>query len=208
MSKRGLLIILGVLGSAIVFVSAYIAFLLLADSPSEPSDSDISPISLIEPPLQMPDFTLTNQQGENTSLSDLSGKPVLLTFGFTHCPDVCPITLGEMRSIHEELGEQVNYVFVSVDGERDTPEILANYFVTLRVDSFIVGLTGTEAEVREMGIPYGLDFNYSEADALGNYSVEHTAGLFLLNSEAQWIRRYAYGMRTEDIINDLREFMP
>jgi protein SCO1 len=207
MSKRGLVVLLGFLMTVIAMVLAYIAFLVLDSPGTELDNRTLSPVSLIEPPLPIPDFILTNQLGEAISLSDLRGKPVLLTFGFTHCPDVCPITLGEMREIYNSLDNQsdnLHFVFISVDGQRDTPEILADYLTTLRVDNFIIGMTGTEEEIREMGIPFGLDFSYSEADALGNYSVEHTAGMFLLNTEGQWIRRYAYGTLNEEIVTDLR----
>ena len=208
MNKRGLFAVLGFFIAAILIVLAYIVYLMTDSTNTNPEDNQLNPITVLEPPMPMPDFTLTNQQGENISLSELRGKAVLLTFGFTHCPDVCPITLGEMRMIHAALGsENLQYVFITVDGERDTPEVLADYFETLRVDNFMIGMTGTEAELREMGVPYGLDFRYDEADTLGNYNVEHTAGTFLLNSEGQWIRRYTYGMEREDIIADLREVL-
>lgn len=208
MSKRSLFIIISIFLIIILGLLAYIAYLSL--NPASPETIDTSPISILEPPIPMPDFTLTNQAGENVKLSDLRGKAVLLTFGFTHCPDVCPITLGEMRSIHADLGEMsenLHFVFVTVDGSRDTPEVLTDYFATLRVDGFMIGMTGTEQAIREMGIPYGLDFRYSEADALGNYTVEHTAGMFLLNTEGEWIRRYTYGMKNEDITADLRQVL-
>lgn len=208
MNKRAIFAIVGFLVITILIVMLYIAYIAADSFALFEEPEALNPITRIEPPLDMPDFTLTNQQGESINLSDLRGKPVLLTFGFTHCLDVCPITLGEMRKIHNDLdnlGDDLHFVFVSVDGERDTPEVLSNYFTTLRVDSFIIGMTGTENAVREMGIPYGLDFRYDEADALGNYTVEHTAGMFLLNSEGQWIRRYTYGMESDDIVTDLRD---
>jgi protein SCO1 len=204
-TKRELFAVLGFFITMIVIVLAYIAYLMMDAPNANPGDNVLNPITVIEPPLPVPDFSLTNQQGENISLSDLRGKAVLLTFGFIHCPDVCPITLSEMRMIHEQMGsDAINYVFITVDGERDTPEVLATYFTTMRVDSFMIGMTGTEAELRQMGLPYGLDFRYGEADALGNYTVEHTAGMFLLNNEGEWIRRYTYGMEREDIVADLR----
>jgi protein SCO1/2 len=209
-SKRGLVLILSFLLTAILVVLVYIAFLLLPNNTPEADITQMNPITVIEPPQPMPDFTLTNQNGEAISLSSLSGKPVLLTFGFTHCPDVCPITLGEMRAINRSLdnrSDDIHYVFITVDGGRDTPEVLTNYFTTLRLEDFMIGMTGTESEIRDMGIPYGLDFAYGEVDALGNYAVEHTAGMFLLDSEGQWIRRYTYGMPSQDIVSDIREVL-
>jgi protein SCO1 len=127
-----LVYLISALALGILFAIVYIVYLLMTTP--EPSVITLTPddqyngITAIEPPVAMPNFTLTNQHGEPISLSDLSGKPVLITFGFTHCPDVCPITLGEMRNIHEVLADNIHYVFVSVDGERDTPEVLRDYF--------------------------------------------------------------------------------
>ena len=77
----------------------------------------------IDPPLAIQDFTLTNQEGEATSLSDLRGKHILLTFGFTHCPDICPLTLSDFDRIREMLAataEKIHFVFISVDGSQET----------------------------------------------------------------------------------------
>lgn len=84
----------------------------------------------IEPPAQLSDFTLPSSLGRNLSLSELRGKPVVLFFGYTFCPDVCPMTLSELKRVKAELGadgERLQVVFVSVDGERDTPEVLARH---------------------------------------------------------------------------------
>src|SRR5690606_25009048 len=99
------------------------------------------------------------------------------------------------------------YVFITVDGQRDTPQVLADYFKTLRVDSFMLGMTGTEAALRELGIPFGLDFIYGQEDNFGNYSVEHTAGMFLLDSAGNWIRRYTYGTASQEIATDIRSIL-
>lgn len=87
------------------------------------------------------DFTLVNQKGEETRLSDLQGKLIVLSFGYTHCPDVCPITLaqfGRVRNLLGEDAEQVQFVFISVDGTRDTPERLAQYLPVFNADCHIV----------------------------------------------------------------------
>src|SRR5690606_4994054 len=96
-SNRGLFTFIGIIVAAIAVVLVYIAYLFLSE-PSivlAPEVDNFSGITRIEPAQAMPDFSLSNQNGETISLSDLYGKPILLTFGFTHCPDVCPITLGE-----------------------------------------------------------------------------------------------------------------
>lgn len=203
---------IGVLVIAIVVILAYIAYLMLGDAKQNRLDFALESdgVMVIEPPIALPDYTLTDENGEPVALSALDGQPTLLTFGFTHCPDVCPITLGEMRQIHEGLGDladDLDFVFISVDGERDTPQVLDTYLTTLRVNDFVLGMTGTEAELREFAIPYGVEFIYGEPDALGNYTVEHTAGMFLLDGERNWVRRYRYGTPSGRIVTDLREFL-
>jgi protein SCO1 len=209
-----LVYLVSTLTGAIVLVVVYIAYLLLSTPQQTPiiltPQAASNGITAIEPPLPMSDFTLTNQHNEPISLSDLAGKPTLLTFGFTHCPDVCPITLGEMRSIYEVLGaevEKLNFTFISVDGERDTPDMLKDYFELLHVDSFLVGMTGTPDAVRELGTEYGVEFFYGETDENGNYDVSHTAGMFLLDANRNWIRRYTYGTPAQVIAADIEPLL-
>jgi protein SCO1/2 len=157
----------------------------------------------------MPDFTLMNQHNQAISLSDLRGKVTLLAFGFTHCPDVCPLTLGEFRAIQTQLGDSagnVNFVFMSVDGSRDTPDVLARYLETQRVPDFIA-LTGEEAYIQEIGTDYGLYFQANEADSNGNYSVDHTAGSFLFDEKGRWVMSYAYGIDRNIIVSDIQAFL-
>lgn len=215
-NKQGSRVIFSLIGSLVVIivvVAIYIAYLLLSTpdtvyAPDLVLDED--GITDISPALTIPDFTLTDENNNSISLSDLSGKPTLITFGFTHCPDVCPITLGEMRTIHEELGaiaDDINYIFVSVDGERDTPEVLGTYFTTLRVNDFVRGMTGSEPELRAFTEPFGVEFIYNAPDRFGNYSVDHTAGIFLLDAEQNWVRRYRYGIQNYLIVEDIQAFL-
>jgi protein SCO1 len=166
---------------------------------------------VIDPPRPMPDFTLTNQQNDAVSLSDLRGKPTLITFGFTNCPDVCPLTLYEWRQISAELDtsttaatDAINFVFISVDGERDTPEALQRYFAVRGVEEF-VGLTGPEDQLRRVVVDYGATFVYNEPDENGRYSVDHTPSYFLLDEQGRWIKTYAFGTLKQVIVDDLRE---
>jgi len=218
-SKRNnltwLYLLIGGLISAIILVAGYILFLSLTEpqtmtaSTAFVQTSADNGVTEIEPPIEVGDFTLTDQNGEELSLSDFQGKPVLMTWGFTHCPDICPLTLGEMRQIHEELGEQgddVNFVFISVDGNRDTPAVLNTYFRVLNVP-FVHGMTGDPDAVREIGSPLGVDFAYTEPDDSGFYTVNHTAGMFLLNEDGNWIRRYTYGIERSTLVADLRDVL-
>ncbi len=159
----------------------------------------------IDPPLAMPDFTLRDQSNQSLSLSDLRDNYVLITFGYTNCPDVCPLTLNEFRAIRDSLGssrEEVAFVFISVDGERDSPEALRNYFA-LRELHGIIGLSGEEDKIRALGVDYGLSFEMTKPDKRGGYLVNHTAGSFLLDPNGRWIRRYQFGVPPSRIVSDL-----
>ena len=163
-------------------------------------------IIAIAPPVEVADFTLVNAAGARTSLRDLHGRHVLLTFGFTHCPDVCPLTLNDFKRIRTLLGDiadQAHFVFISVDGKRDTAEALREYFSFRELDD-IIALTGDEAYVRALGAPFGLAFKVSDEPAPGGYLVNHTAGSFLLDSAGRWIKRYQFGLPAAAIASDLR----
>jgi len=201
--------------SAIAIVVGYILVLAFVTPASNPAElafvqsSANDGITDIEPAIPVDDFTLTNQNGEEVSLSDFQDKPTLIAWGFTHCPDICPLTLREMRQIRldlEEQADEVNFVFVSVDGQRDTPEVLNRYFGALDV-TFVHGLTGDPEAVREIGSPLGVDFAYTQPDENGFYTVNHTAGMFLLDAENNWIRRYTYGIDRRTLVNDLQSVL-
>ncbi|MBE0689844.1 MAG: SCO family protein, partial [Anaerolineae bacterium] len=119
----------------LVFAASYGASTLLSSNIG-PAQSAPAPTpssggaARVTPPYHVSDFTLTSKTGEPMSLSDLHGKPTMLMFGYTHCPDVCPLTLAQYEQVKGVLGDtanDVNFLFISVDGERDTPEVVTDY---------------------------------------------------------------------------------
>ncbi|HEX2908545.1 MAG TPA: SCO family protein [Phototrophicaceae bacterium] len=169
-----------------------------------------SEITVISPPQAMTDFTLTNQAGETVHLSDFKGKLVVLAFGYTHCPDVCPITLARFKQIKAQLKEQaeeVEFVWISVDGARDTPEHIRQYLNNF--DPEFNGLTSDSETVRGIIGEYGGIFELNNAGGLRkeNYTVDHTASHFLLDTEGRWIRTYAYGSEIATIVADLKKLL-
>jgi protein SCO1/2 len=138
----------------------------------------------VDPPKQLTNFTLTSQTGAPLRLSDLRGRAVLLFFGYTHCPDVCPTTLAEWKRIKATLGDaakQVAFVFVSVDNERDQPAVLKKFLASF--DPSFIGLTGDPATIAAIGKDYGL-YLKSHADA-GNaeYVVDHSPYSYLIDQD-------------------------
>ena len=152
-------------------------------------------IAYLTPPRPMPDFALTNAASGVTRLSGLRGKVILLFFGYTNCPDICPLSLSEMRKVKAALGtdaERVAFVFISVDGARDTPEKLRRY---LRIfDPEFIGLTGPENQVRLAALEYGAHFRANRVAGQERYTVDHTADTFVLDAHGRW--RLAYAMNT------------
>jgi len=185
-----------------------VALALTACAPANaptPTPTPDTGINIVDPPVAIQDFTLVNQAGQETHLADVTGKYTLLAFGYTHCPDVCPITLAHFKQIKARLGDQapqVNFVWVSVDGARDTPERLAEYIANF--DPAITGLTGAEAEVRAFITQFGGVYFLNNAGGLKkNYTVDHTASWFLLSPDGQWLRTYRYATAPEVVAQDI-----
>ncbi|HEY3290274.1 MAG TPA: SCO family protein [Anaerolineae bacterium] len=162
---------------------------------------------VIDPPKPMPDFTLTNNKGVPTRLSDLQGKYVLMFFGYTHCPDICPLSLGDFKAIKKSLGEdasKVTFVFISVDGSRDTPEVLNNYVNAF--DTEFVGLTGDDTEVAKIGINYGVHFEKQKATgSAAAYLVAHTTYSYLLDAQGQWRMVFPFKTPIESVARDIEK---
>jgi len=127
-------------------------------------------------PAAVADFTLTDQSGKPRSFSSLKGEPALVFFGFTHCPNVCPTALGRLKLLHEARGgalKDARIVLISVDGERDTPEVLKEFLK--RFDKDFVGLTAPSAEVRELAMKFSAPF-FKDPPKNGAYSCNHFPG--------------------------------
>ncbi len=154
------------------------------------------------------EFTLTAHTGSTKSLSDFRGKVVLIFFGFVNCPDVCPTTMLELGRVYKVLtpGEQerVQVLLISVDPERDTPELLAKY--TTFFGPTFLGLTGTPEQLAEVAKKYGVFFQKSAIKSPIEYNVDHTATVFALDPRGQLRLIYRYGMAaaTDRMVEDVR----
>lgn len=160
-----------------------------------------------DPPLPAADFTLTDAKGKRFRLSDLRGKFVLLFFGYTVCPDVCPTTLTNLRRALESLGgdaDRVRVVFVTVDPERDTPEKIAMY-IESKGDERFIGLTGSRRDLERVWKDYGMFVERQEVpDSAVGYLVTHGASTYLIDPKGRLAASYGFGTQAKDIAADLR----
>lgn len=150
-------------------------------------------------------FTLTSSNGEPVSLIDFRGKVVMLYFGYTFCPDVCPATMIELSDAMEILGdksEDVQVVMVTLDPERDTPEVMQKY-VTHFNDTFI-GLTGTPEELIAVTAPMGIFYERHEGSSAAGYLIDHTATVAVLDKEGKLRLVYPFGVTGADMAADLK----
>lgn len=131
-------------------------------------------------------FQLTAQDGQPFTDARLAGKPSLIFFGYTHCPDVCPTALFQVSEVLKALGPdaKANAVFVTVDPERDTPKVLAEYLSSF--DPRIVGLTGDRAQVDAMLRAYRV-YSKKNPGANGDYAMDHSALVYLIDKAGRFV---------------------
>ncbi len=162
----------------------------------------------IQSPPPLTNIRLTAHTGEPISLTDMRGKLVVLYFGYTYCPDVCPATMVELKKMMAELGRQadkVQVVMVSVDPERDAPEQLGEY-VTQFHPSFI-GVTGTEEELLAATTQLGIFFEKHEGTPATGYLIDHTATVNVLDENGRLILVFPFGVTGADMAEDLHHLL-
>jgi protein SCO1/2 len=158
-----------------------------------------------EPYPVAPEIELTRADGSSFRLSEARGEVVMLFFGYTSCPDVCPTTMAELNQALENLGdraERVNVLFVTVDPQRDTPERVQKY-----VDHFnpsFIGLSGSEAELARVWGEYGVFREIVEGDSAAGYMVNHTARVTLIDQQGNMRVSFPFDTPVESIVHDLR----
>lgn len=161
-----------------------------------------------DPPPAAGDFTLIDQTGANFKLSDLTGKWVLLAYGYTHCPDVCPLTLSILRDVKKALGaqtDQLAVVFVTIDPERDTAEIMGKY--AAHFDPTFKALTGTPEQIAAAAKAYNVKYEKAASTAAVGYAMNHTAFIYLIDPQFRWRVTFPFGVKSAEITSDLKYLM-
>lgn len=153
-----------------------------------------------------PEFALADDSGQVRSSGEFRGKFLLVFFGFTNCPDICPTTLSEVAQVLDELGPdaaQVQPVFISVDPERDRRLGLKSY--TEAFHPAILGLAGDDAETAAAAKSFKIFFaREPDAAAPDGYTMSHSPALYLVGPEGDWLRQFTYGTPASDIVADLK----
>ncbi len=190
--------------------------------PATGEEANPSGGAVVNPPFQVHDFTLTNQAGAPMSLKDLRGRAVVVFFGYTHCPDVCPTTLADFTQVKKLLGaeaDRVAFVFVTVDSKRDTPAVLKEYLN--HFDPSFIGLTSYENTLRNMAAEYGAYFSipadqqkgdsdkdhHEEGIDSDNYFVQHTSPAYLIDPRSFLRLVYFNGTAPEIITQGIRQIL-
>ncbi len=149
-------------------------------------------------------FTLTSKNGD-VSLKDFQGKMVLIYFGYTFCPDICPATLANVGQALRQIGsdaDDVQLIMVSLDPDRDTPEKLEEYVAHFH-PSFI-GITGTQEQLDTVTSLYGIFYEKKEGSAATSYLIDHTATLMVIDREGYLKLVFPFGVTADEIADDLK----
>ena len=160
--------------------------------------------TVIQSPEPSFNFTLTGVDGD-VSLSDFRGKMVLLYFGYTFCPDICPATLANVGQALRDLGtkaEDIQVIMVSVDPERDSPAKLAEYVHQFHPS--MIGITGSKEQLDEVTSLYGIFYQKTEGSEATGYLIDHTATLLVLDRDGYLKLVFPFGVTAKEIADDLK----
>lgn len=184
--------------------AALFALFLAACGPATPQfrGSDITGIGYGR------DFQLSDPSGKLRTLSDFRGKVVVLFFGYTQCPDVCPTTLSELAAVMNKLGPdaaRVQVLFVTVDPERDSPDLLSRYVPAF--NPTFLGLYGDAAATAATAKEFKVIYQKEPGPTPGTYSVDHSAGTYLFDPQGRLRVYESYGQGPDAFAHDIRELL-
>ena len=152
-------------------------------------------------------FKLTDQNGKMITEEDFKGRPLLVFFGYTHCPDICPTTLFEMSEVLHALGndaDRVNALFITVDPERDTAPVMKDYLSSF--DPHLRGATGDSKAIDAVEKAYRVYAKKVPTDK-GDYSMDHTALVYLMDKQGRFVAPFKLDRKPEQAAADLRRYL-
>ena len=151
------------------------------------------------------DFALNDQDGKPRTLADFKGKVVVIFFGYTHCPDVCPTTMSEMAAVMKQLGadaDRVQVLFVTLDPERDTPALLKQYVPAF--DPRFIALSGDQDATAKVAKEFRVFYQKVPGKDAGSYTMDHTAASYVFDPQGRVRRFVRHGQGPEPIAQDLK----
>ncbi|MEZ5692046.1 MAG: SCO family protein [Rickettsiales bacterium] len=151
------------------------------------------------------EFYLINQDGNVVGDKDFRGQVMLVFFGFTHCPDICPVTAATFASVMESLGDKADMVapiFITVDPKRDTQEVLKEYLGN--IDKRIIGLTGSDEQISKVADVYKTYFAKVDSDKGDDYMVNHSGYVYLMDKNGEYVKHFPYNVKTEELVNSIK----
>jgi protein SCO1/2 len=155
------------------------------------------------------DFALADPTGKQRALADFRGKVVVLFFGYTQCPDVCPTTLAMLAQVMQTLGApdaaRVQVVFVTVDPDRDTAEVMSSYVTAF--DPSFVGLSGDAEAIARTAKEFKILYQKQPGRTPGSYTVDHSAGTFIFDPRGRLRLYVSYGQSPDVFAHDIRELL-
>lgn len=197
---------------ALLALAAAVAGLVVASlvlKPQAPAKVTLDSGTLLDAGRPIPEFSLTGDDGQPFTRAALTGGWSLIFVGFTHCPDICPNTLGLLKTVHGQLDaakKPLRVVLLSVDPERDTPELLARYVKYF--DPSFKGATGPTAQLDALGSALGYVYIKRPAPPPAGYTLDHSAALILVNPDAQVIGYFTPPLKIDALVADLARLIP
>ncbi|HEY8624128.1 MAG TPA: SCO family protein [Casimicrobiaceae bacterium] len=187
-----------------IVAAALLALVVAACGPENPrfQGSDVTGVAFGR------DFKLTDHNGKPRTLADFRGKAVVMFFGYTQCPDVCPTTLSDLAAALQKLGADSNRVqvlFVTIDPERDTPELLSRYVPAF--NPTFLGLYGDAAATAATAREFKVLYQKQPGSTPGSYSMDHSAGTFIFDPQGRLRLFMSHGQGPDVFAHDIRELL-
>ena len=189
---------------SIPIVAALITLITLIFLPACSAPPELNGTEYSEP-RATPEFTLQNAAGETVSLQDYRGKVIPIYFGYTFCPDVCPLTMANLARVQQEIdddGDQMQGLMITVDPQRDSAAAVQDYVASFHPT--FDGLSGTEEQIAAAAAPFGVFYEAAEGSAATGYLVDHTARIFVIDKSGALRVTYSHDAPVEEIAADMR----
>jgi protein SCO1/2 len=153
-------------------------------------------------------FKLKDFNGRIRTLEDFKGKVVVIFFGFTHCPDICPTTLTDLKktmALLKDKASDVQVIFITLDPTRDTEDVLKKFIPTF--DSSFLGLTGSESDINKVISQFKIFYQKVNDGSKSGYTIDHSAGLYVLDKNGNIKLHTSHGQKPEDLASDLAKLI-